>query len=168
MVRCGSWCCESGRCQSENGYFTTPGLHPTTGNASLGTSNGVGSHTAMPSARSPQRTFLSGPTTPIQEFSVPILLGQPCMHGHLTALSTVTEKVTPGSTAGGPGERLVPSNSISLQVLGPCVAVRLRTFVLMLCGGKERPSFSMVSSGDIPKANCSHICFLDGSSSPEA
>lgn len=27
----GSWCCESGRCHSENGYFTTPGSHPTTG-----------------------------------------------------------------------------------------------------------------------------------------
>lgn len=30
-VRWGSWCCESGRCRSENGYFTTPGSHPTTG-----------------------------------------------------------------------------------------------------------------------------------------
>lgn len=31
MVWWGSWCCESGRCQSENGYFTTPGPHHTTG-----------------------------------------------------------------------------------------------------------------------------------------
>ncbi|KAM7229935.1 hypothetical protein CapIbe_018652 [Capra ibex] len=30
-VRWGSWCCESGRRQSENGYFTTPGSHPTPG-----------------------------------------------------------------------------------------------------------------------------------------
>ena len=33
MVRWGSWCCESGRRQSENGYFTTPGSHPTPGSA---------------------------------------------------------------------------------------------------------------------------------------
>ena len=32
-VRWGSWCCESGRRQSENGYFTTPGSHPTPGSA---------------------------------------------------------------------------------------------------------------------------------------
>lgn len=29
-VPCSSWCCESGRRQSENGYFTTPGWHRTT------------------------------------------------------------------------------------------------------------------------------------------
>ncbi|CAM5092723.1 unnamed protein product [Eretmochelys imbricata] len=33
MVWCSSWCCESGRRQSENGYFTTPGLYPTTVNS---------------------------------------------------------------------------------------------------------------------------------------
>nr|XP_021153517.1 uncharacterized protein LOC110364334 [Columba livia] len=30
QVPCSSWCCESGRHQSENGYFTTPGSHRTT------------------------------------------------------------------------------------------------------------------------------------------
>ncbi|XP_064271758.1 uncharacterized protein LOC135297771 [Passer domesticus] len=30
QVLCSSWCCESGRHQSENGYFTTPGSHRTT------------------------------------------------------------------------------------------------------------------------------------------
>lgn len=30
QVLCSSWCCESGRHQSENGYFTTPGSHHTT------------------------------------------------------------------------------------------------------------------------------------------
>lgn len=44
-VRWGSWCCESGRRQSENGYFTTPGSHPTTGSAP-----GTGPHHTRTSA----------------------------------------------------------------------------------------------------------------------
>lgn len=38
MVLWDSWCCESGRCQSENGYFTTPGPHCTASSEQQATS----------------------------------------------------------------------------------------------------------------------------------
>ncbi|XP_078206258.1 uncharacterized protein LOC118147825 [Callithrix jacchus] len=101
MVWWGSWCCESGRCQSENGYFTTPGPHHTTGG--ILAPEPAKAPTGEAATPPPQRTISS--RTQARGFpGLGWLLHRPCRHWLPEAAvypqhkcSTFKEKATPGN-----------------------------------------------------------------------
>ena len=114
MVRWGSWCCESGRCQPENGYFTTPGSHPTTGSVpGSGPSQAPSQAPSNGSASPGHHPALQKPSTRLvlqQELhtGAPRLLVPPALFLEKllpAALPSYTEMVPPVKWCWGPQKR---------------------------------------------------------------